>query len=305
MSARSPKLSAVPASRSKLPILKIRLYLVIGVLGLSSLMGMFSTVAWILNKPQAVDTSSNVPYGKGLAELTVNSWLDGVGIYANQLDNVDIRNSKALPHGKVVWDSFTRKSLPAPSNLLYEVHTFMTTIESLDTDGNAVSAATYISVAVAFPGSGEAYIASMPSFRKIPVAESSAVFDYTDLSSLSVPNNANKQVKAWASAFAEDDRDQLKLLSGDTIEGYQYLGMGGFKVGSVVVESAMNSGNTTYGADTWLVRVRINLISADLFNQDTEMDLTIVNGSSGLPKIIGYGPAGSGLMSEAETRVRL
>ena len=305
MSNKNPKLTAIPASRSKLPILKVRLALVLSILLFSSAMGVVSTVAWFVNKPAKVQSETPVPYGKGLAELAVISWLDGRELGGNKFDSFQIKNSKPLTHGPVVWDGFIRKTLPPPSNLVYENHKFITTIPMANDEGATVMTPIYVIVAVAFPGTAEPYVASMPSLRRVSEALSSAVFDYSDLPQENLPSSAVKQVTSWAEAFASDNRDQLKLLTGDTTPGYQFMGLGGFKAQDVSIKSSIYSGNTAYGNDTWLVRVRFTLVSANLFNQDTEMDLTIVDGSSGLPKIAGYGPAGAGLRSSSDTRVKL
>jgi hypothetical protein len=305
MSNKSPRLTAVPASKSKLPILRIRLILVLSTFALSSLMGIFATVAWVTNNKQPITTQTETPYGKGLAELAVISWLDGKDINANKLDTFLINSSKSLQHGPVVWDTFVRKTLPAPSNMIYENHQFITTIPYTNADNIVEMTTIYVVVSIAFPENGSPYIASQPSFKRIKIQPSDASFDYTNISSTGLPGNSIKQVTAWANAFASDNRDQLKLLSGDTTDGYEYPGIGNFTANNVSVISAIYSGNTVYGNDTWLARVRFTLSSANLFNQDTEMDLTIVDGSTGLPKIIGYGPAGSGLRASSDTRVKI
>lgn len=299
---RKPRLTAVPAARSRFPVLQIRLALVLGSLLFAALMGIISTVAWINNKPAAVDLSGNVAYGRGVAQVAVNTWLDGKNVLIPGLKDVTLRGSgKPLPHGDVVWDSFKRQQLPG-SGLIYERHSFITTIDGKNDDGQSVVRLVKVSVTVAFPAGQQAVLAAAPSLEPVDPRSYDGSFDYSDLRPKAVPGNVPAQLQAWAEAYASDDRSALKQLTGDGTAGVEYAGIGGFALDSVSVVNAIPAGATTYGADTWLVRARILLIGANEFSSVSEMDITVVSASSGLPRIVGWGPAGVGLLGPLDTR---
>ncbi|MFM7088855.1 MAG: hypothetical protein ACKOW9_05000 [Candidatus Paceibacterota bacterium] len=296
----NPKLTAVPSARSRLPVLQIRLALILGTLLFASLMGVVSTVAWISNKPAPVDLRGAVAYGKSIAETAAHEWLSGKVISVPMLSNVDLPNSsKPLKFSELAWEGFTRESLP--TGLIYERHTFLTTIESSDEIGYKPIK---VLVVVAFPRGQDAYLAALPSFSPVTQVPVSKVFDYSDLETENLPSNVDDQIRKWASAYAMDERETLKLLTGDSSDGAEYAGLGEFNVSNVKVLSAIPAGDTGYGSDTWLVRVTMTLVSDYGFKTNSEMDITVTEAGSGLPRIVGWSGAGAGLRGGNDTRIK-
>ena len=298
---KEPRLTAIPATRSRLPVLQLRLALVLGSLVLSAVMGVVSTIAWIGNKPPALDLRGAVAYGRAVAEVAAESWLDGKSVALPVLDGIELpQDGKMLPHGSVVWEGFTRESLP--NGLVYERHTFLTTINGVGEDGEPNLKLLRVAVSVAFPNGAQAVLASLPSLESVDNRSSSKVFDYSDLQTEDIPGSVQAQLQKWANAYATDDRSNLQQITGDSTPKVEYVGLGGFIAGTPSVIAALPAGETDYGSDTWLVRSRVPLSGANGFSSEIEMDLTVVEASSGLPRIVGWGPAGSGLRGPIETR---
>jgi hypothetical protein len=298
---REPRLTAVPATRSRLPVLQLRLALVLGSLVLSAVMGIISTIAWIGNKPAPVDLRGAQAYGQAVAQIAAQSWLDGKSVTLPVLESVVIPpTGPGLPHGPVVWEGFTRES--NSSGLVFERHTFLTTVNGVDENGDPTMTLLRVAVSVAFPGTSQAALAALPSLEPVDDRASDKVFDYSDLELDDLPNEVSPQLVEWAKAYAADDRANLKQLTGDSAGGVEYVGLGGFVAEEPNVIAALPAGDTSYGSDTWLLRARIPLQGANGFTSEIEMDLTVVEASSGLPRIVGWGPAGVGLRGPNETR---
>lgn len=301
-----PRLTAVPAARSRLPVLQIRLAAVLGSLLLAAVMGIVSTVAWMTNQPPTPDYRLALPQGKAVAELAAVGWLEGTPLVVPALENVTLPDSP----GKFVYTNFTWEGFNTdvlPNGFPYELHRFIVSqpiqVDSTRTSNRLLR----LTVAVMLSG-GKGYLAAVPAIEPVDMRGVRGVFDYSDVSDNALPGGAQAQVEKWASSWASDNRDQLKLLTGDTTAGIEYPGLGGFTATQTIVENALPAGNTVIGGltyyDAYLVRVRISLTGsgANQFMTESEMDLTVVNASSGLPLIIGWGPAGAGLRGPADTR---
>ena len=295
-------MTAIPATRSRLPLLQMRLTLVLGSLVMAAALGLVSSVAWLANRPEPVDLTPVTAYGRGLAEVVAHSWLDGTPLGVATLEGVALQTGRELQHGSVAWDSFTRSSLPSPSGLVFERHRFVTTVAGVDADGRETWRPVALSVSVAFPDGRQPVLAAVPTLEPITTSGSARVFDYSDLDVDQLPGAAVEQLRRWAKYWATDDRTQLKQLTGDGSADAMYVGLGGFGSAELTVSAALPAGNTGLGADTWLVRARVKVVGANQYTQEMEMDLTVVGASSGLPRVIGWGPAGVGLRGPAETR---
>ena len=292
-------MTAVPAARSRLPILQIRLAVVLGTLLFSSIMGLVSTVAWLSNKPEPVDLRGAMAYGRSIAETAAYEWLSGRTISVPTLSNVDLpSSSKPLKFTDLSWEGFARESLP--TGLIYERHTFLTTIESSNDLGYKPIK---VMVVVGFPRGQDAYLAALPSFTPLTQVPVNKVFDYSDLETANLPGNVYEQLVKWAKAYASDERETLKLLAGDSADGIEYVGIGEFNVSNIKVIASVPAGDTGYGTDTWLVRVMLTLNNSSGFKTESEMDVTVTEASSGLPRIVGWSGAGAGIKGANDTRI--
>jgi len=301
--SNEPRLTAVPASRSRMPILKIRLALVLGSLLVAALLGLVSTLAWLTNSTPAPDPSSMQPKGKGIAVITAEAWLSGRPVLVPALKDVTLPETKApMVHSDLTWEGYVSRTLP--SGIAYELHRLLVVFPFTLDNGMKSNRVMRVYVTVALGADGRPYLATMPSLSAVDMRDGQGRVDYTDLSPKDLPSGAVEQIDAWAAAWATDDRDQLKLITGDTAAGVEYMGLGGFTSEGSQVTAGLPAGDTTYGSDTYLVRVRISLTAggANQYQTETDMDLTMIDTTSGLPRIVGWGPAGAGLRGPSETR---
>jgi hypothetical protein len=156
-----------------------------------------------------------------------------------------------------------------------------------------------LTVLVAVPTDVNPVVAARPFMEPAVYADLAIVADYTDSTlSTALPAPAVGQLRAWGDAWARDDSQQLKLLTGDQTPNVRYVGLGGYVLDEMRVISALDLGD-----DSFLVRIRIVLGSANGSILEMDMDLTVTSASSGLPKVSGWGPAGSGLRTTADVRV--
>lgn len=103
-----PRLTAVPATRSSLPLLTIRRRLVLGTFGLCAATGLFSGVAWMTAEPPPAPVAAQSDQGAAaLARTVVEDYLAARASSVPAAKDVDLDFSKdALP---------TSDSLPSPT----------------------------------------------------------------------------------------------------------------------------------------------------------------------------------------------
>lgn len=300
------RLTAVPAKRSSAPVLQIRLILVLGSLLLAAVAGVVSTFAWLSLSIPEPDLTKALPEGKAVAEIAAKDWLNGE-VLSVPSSGIELpKSANPLPYSALSWDGFTTSSLP--SGVVYELHSFSLQLVEPSPDGKStVKRNMILTVPVSLNSEGDPIIVGFPYMEQSSTKPEEIIFDYTDVASGALPGGASEQITKWAQSWASDNREQLKLLTGDTTGGVEYRGIGGFAPDRVQILNAVPGGNNSYGSDTYLVRVRIFLSSssANKFTTATELDLTLADASSGLPKIVGWGPAGKGLSGPQDTRITL
>lgn len=303
--SRESRLTAVPAKRSSAPILQIRLFIVLGTLVIAAIAGLVSFFAWMSLSIPEPDLTKALPEGKSLSEIAARDWLDGRESTLPAIEGLSLpKSDNPLPYSSLVWDSFTKGSLP--SGFPFELHSFtVQLVEGTDRDGKNIVKSMLMVVPVSFNSDGDPLLAGLPYLEQISTKEAEIIFDYSDVGSAPLPTGATTQISKWAQSWADDSREQLKLLTGDTAPGIEYKGLGGFVADRVQIINALPAGNTIYGSDTFLVRVRVFISSnsANKFSTATDLDLTVTDASSGLPKIVGWGSAAKGLLGPQETRV--
>jgi len=302
-----PKLTAVPAARSRAAVLKVRLYLVLGGLVVTSLIGVFAAVAFLTFDPPVVDVAESKPRGRAVAELSAHDYLFGGALLLPTAPNQEIREGSSVEvFGPLTWDGFERITLA--SGVPAEMHTFLfhrpvrsggTTDETGALVGQQVSYQLMkLTVLVAVPADGNPVLAARPHFVPAEYREVPVVADYTDLDPQPLPATALEQLRSWATAWATDDAEKLKLLTGDQTPNVRYVGLGGYEFTGMSVIASI-----PVAEDAFVVRARLVLAGANGSTLEMDMDLTITAASTGLPNVSGWGPAGSGLTTPADVRV--
>lgn len=271
--------------------------LVFGTLVFAALMGVIASAAWVFNRPAPVAPVATQAEGRGIAELTARAWLSNQALpipAAAAIGSVQ-KSETAYPVELFAWEGFTTSALP--TGLAFEFHYFLFTSPTIDAEGKPVRRTLRITVPIVLTESGPV-LGALPSIDAPALATTTAVqFDYGDLKPRDLPAAAREQLERWATHWAADQRDQLKLLTGDQTGGVEYVGLGGFTVSQVRVINAL-----AFEGDEWLVRTRLSLVGANEYRTEMDMDVTIGSGSTGLPQIIGWGPAGIGIVSPEQIR---
>jgi hypothetical protein len=278
----------IPAARSSAPVLKIRVYAVLGALVVAALCGVFATVAWLANNPDIPDP---VPQPQALAEAAVaaDAFLTGQATTLAVAEGVDRRfgsgdTAVALPGAtRAHWASFTVGEVAGRT---YEVHRFVV----------AGSPPRQLWVTVELTTSGP-ILAASPAVGPLPVApDGRPALDWRELpTETRVTDDLRRVAGEWAAAYAADDRDRLRSLTGD-LEARTYAGLGGFTVESATVVSTVELGDS----GDWVARVRVVLVGAppgeglEGFRGVVEFDLRVADPATGNPKVVAWGPAGSG-----------
>lgn len=303
-----PRLTAVPAARSKAAVLKVRFWAILGSLLFSAGVGIFAAVSFLTFEPEIVDVEASKPRGLAIAKMAAHDFLFGGTLAVPEVSgqNPAVGSAVAVA-GPVTWDRFTRQTLP--NGVPLESHKFLfyrelrepsTTSSTGELiEGIVTLQLMELTVLVAAPTDVNPVVAARPYMTPALYSDLAIKADYSDSSLIApLPSPAVNQLRAWGEAWAADDAQQLKLLTGDQTSNVRYVGLGGYALAEMRVIAALE-----YEADSFLVRVRLALRSANGSILEMDMDLTVTSASSGLPKVSGWGPAGSGLRKPADVRV--
>ena len=304
----APRLTAVPAARSRAAALKVRFALLLTALLLSSAVGLFAAFAFLSFDPPVVDVEATKPRGRAMAELVAYSYINGLALPLPVIQGEQLPESAPVEvKGPLTWDGFDRQALPSGETV--EAHRFLF-YRPINTGGTADAAGqvanqktTYqlmlLTVLVGTPTVGNPVLAARPHFAPAPWRDNSTlVANYSDAEPVTLPTGAVEQLRSWAGAWASDDAEKLKLLTGDQTAGVRYVGLGGYQF----VEMRLIASIRT-AADGFLVRARVVLAGANELKLEMDMDITVDSASTGLPNVVGWGPAGSGITAPADVRV--
>lgn len=301
-----PRLTAVPAARSRAAVLKVRLALLLGALLLSSAMGLFAAISFLRFEVPVVDVDSSKPRGRAVAELAALSYLAGGSLDLPSLNGQQLNDAASVDtFGPITWDGFERSTLPSLEQveshrfLFYRVLPLPPAVEGAPAPTPEYQLMT-LTVLVAVPASGNPVLAARPYFAPAEYRDNNdIVADYTDSAAVAgLPSAAVDQLQSWAGAWASDDYEKLKLLTGDQTPGVRYRGLGGYQFVEMRVISSIRT-----ATDGYLVRARVVLASANGSTLEMDMDITVDSASTGLPNVIGWGPAGSGIAKPSDVRV--
>lgn len=301
-----PRLTAVPAARSRAAVLKIRFWAVFAALIFSAGVGLFAAVSFLTFDPPVVDVNDAKPIGLAVAELAAHDFLSGGTLRLPTVPGQDpVPGSTVAAFGPIAWQGFARYDLPNGTPV--EAHRFLF-YRSLSSPSPATGAAapppTYqlmeLSVLVAVPRDTNPILAARPYMEPALFADAELVTDLSDFElAESLPRTARDQIRSWGRAWATNDTEKLKLITGDQTARVRYIGLGGY----VFDDDFQVLSASEFPDDTFLVRIRVVLRGANESILEMDMDLTVTSASTGLPKVSGWGPAGSGLRTPADVRV--
>lgn len=339
MPKNSPtKWSLVPARRSNEATATKRARRTIVVLLVAALAGPLSFLLTVARGAPELDLSPIVPEGRSIADAAAYQFLTGQPVTvpsANTLDVDDLRFIRGsggkptmpYPTSSITWDRFEKLTFTGPTELVanFEIHKFLVIPaipeasgayleqdpadageEQPTTDPNALRVPQMLEVPILLSSEGPR-LAAAPAFSPwAPASESQyGVADYSDFNTgqtVDVPPQVTAQVSRWAKAYAEDDRETLLTVTGDTNKDHVYMGLGGFTIpaeGSQVQILTATNG----GPETLILRVRVRMqenTTAGAANEEQlphtsvqDFDLFVKNPNSALPPIESWGVAGS------------
>lgn len=291
--------SAIPAARSKAPILQIRLFAVVGVLILSALMGIFSTLAWISNASNPVPTPAPVAQAAGFAESIAQDYLAGRTTtlpVASDLSPDFASQYTSSDRLKVV--SLSRQGFTSVSDNLGVIET--TYFLAVTTQG------TYrLAVPVRLTTKGPV-LATYPTLLPARYKASTGPLDFsnnpypndpyyiTPTTIQTATPNVATSISTWATALAANDTQALYQIVNDPNPSAQpgdYVGLGGF---TLRTKPQILGGYQVPGSELY-VRVRLVMSSSSAKGVilSNDYDLEIANPKSPNPAVVAWGPAGS------------
>lgn len=289
---KRPAWTAVPAARSALPVLQIRLFAVLGSLLLAAMLGLFSFFAWVSNDVPPPNLSGAFAQAGAVAEVVAADFLAGRDTIAPVAAGLDA--SFSLGSAGV-----SRAALPVRSrselswrrvvvlDRLMEYHDYLVT---------TTAGASFVLTVAMELGPRGAVLAAYPTLQPAVYAASGSTkaLDYTEEKSKldGVPAPVAERVGKFAAAWAANDAAVLRDLTGDAgAQPGEYVGLGGFETaGGPQIVSAVPRG------DALVLRVRLVLTapSANGFSMSNDLDLLVLNPNSTIPLIVAWGPAGTG-----------
>lgn len=272
--------------RSSLPVLKIRLYAVLGSLVAAALLGVFSTVAWLTADPPVVDFSSARPFAEGHALAITESWVAGRATTLPVAQGVDARFNETSGGGlRITVRSIT------PSNWVRDVvqgrvvETHYVLVDAAELD---------LLVAVPFLfDRGVPVLAAYPTLLPTGVTGAVAPLEYQEVQNTldSIPQPVRERIAEWGAAYGANDGATMRDLADDTgASAAQYRGIGGLTL-AMTPEIRV-----AVPTETGLVlRVRFTYSStAGVAGLVTDLDVLITAPSTFAPRVVAWGPAGTG-----------
>lgn len=311
-------LTAIPATRSSKPVLKAKLLLVIGFLVLSTLSGIFATVAWMVAAPKAPTPDPTVRRdAQALAEIAVRDFLAGKqsSVPAAKDVLVDFRPQAApgqQPPAPLGYENVVlrfSRMVPADLGRTVELDSFYATVRGADGTETIYDVTVPMllptgygsPVAVHAVNPAGPVIAGSPAIvpANIRGDQTQASAGYSDFPNVvknsDIDGRVVRRVTEWAQIFANacDDRDQrLLALTGDS--GYTYSGLCGYSVTSQDV-SVLGAVAVATPKPGLVVRVGLVLHAPGSNGPtlSTQYDLYVGYTGQDLPPVYAWGPAGS------------
>lgn len=298
--------SAVPAARSSAPILKIKLYTVLGAVLLAAALG---PISFIIASSQAASqgpVTAEVDYAaSGFARLVAEDYLSGRATSVPVSEDVDpyfggsqstAEKRLPLPYSALTLIS-SEESSDAASGQVYEISKFVFLL-----NGKPMR----VDVTMLKTADGPVLAAS-PALRTVDVtAESHERVNYYASATFeegAPPNPAvSTKIQEWAAAYFADDQKTLTDLTGDPMGG-TYAGLGGFvlarnvQISSHVVADPVTipvvNGVTPNEPVYVRVQAWVHPVGAEQSVLSNEYDLLILDAGTAQPKVVAWGAAGS------------
>jgi len=313
MTVNKARFTAIPAARSSAKVLRIRLFLVFTVLGITCLSGIFAGYSYLSFEPEYVDVYAAVPLARAEATVVAEAFMNGTMYSVSVTENMaatfaETKFTKIDKVGPIVWAGFERKNsiIPTVDTHTVEIHRFVY-VRPITTvvDGQSFESVQQMTlhilmyiplyVDVRFPPA----LAALPSIGSGEIFQVGETLDYSDKET-SLSTEVVVKLEAWGKYWAEGNQAGLKEVSGDDDrESTRYAHLGGYTLDSLEVMGLVVGRGGTIN----VVRARLVLIGANGSILNTDMDVTVTKADTGLPEVVGWGPAGAGVLALEDVRL--
>jgi hypothetical protein len=322
--------SSVPAARSSAALLKIKLYIVIGLLLLSSVAGIFAAVLY-LRTPKPVQGPGLESHALGLATTVAEDYLGGVSlsemnsVVQGLNPNLGHTNTSRMAYTSLTFDYFSTGPDPATVNGDYlETYNFIVTTPSGDFSLAVPMDITYSGVGLAANPSILPYInlstnvstgpAGLYSIADATPIANAGLLDYSQdpnpvgcpACAVGTPSPVTQIIDQWASDFSSNSASaqadlQQNVVGDASASPGEYIGLPGFApvtsagvtvVGGVGVTEGY--GTQQIPADIFHVTLVLSPLSAKGFTVSSDYDLVVIDPATTTPHVVAWGPPGSG-----------
>lgn len=325
--------SAIPAARSSLPVLKIRLFLVMGSLLLAAALGLVSTFAW-LSRPNVASGGSPSPHALGFATTIATDYLtdqpvtlmNGLVSGLNPSLGHPVRPDSGMGVTSFGYDTFVTGPNPAYINgdfletYYFDVAThqgnyLLAVPVDVTSTGNSLAAyptlLPYVNLSPSYPSGPPATYGIYSATPNTSATQIDYSHDTNPVGcsgcSSSLPQPVTSVISQWASDFTSTSSaaqaDLQKNVVGDAsaLPG-SYIGLSGVRPLSpsayvTVIGGTQQSttiGTTTYPADIIHITLLLSPTSAKGFTVSSDYDLLVIDPQTSTPHVVAWGPAGSG-----------
>lgn len=290
-----PAWSSIPAARSSLPVLRLRLWLVLGALLASAALGLFSAMAWILDDPAPVDFTQARPRAQGHAVAIAEAWLAGRATSLPVAQGIDPTFNESSGGGAYVTVLSITPVRWTRSNVVgIEVETHYLLVDGKEADFVAVLPFRFVAASANRGYPATPVLAAYPSLLPADPSTVTEALEYQNVELAAdggPPAEVQVRLEQWGQAYAANDGATMRDLADDTAarpESYQ--GLGGMALYGPPEVRATVSTN-----DGLVLRVRFGFIPAGApsgFSMDLDMLVTAPDSTK--PRIVAWGPPGSG-----------
>lgn len=280
-----PRWTAIPAARSSAAMLKVRIWLVLGMLGFAALAGVLAFVGSLSQSdPPTPPAPTPVAVATGDATTAAQEYVAGLPITIPIADGLP---ADALAGRKpmagvdhLTWEGFSRVDT---QGRILEQHRFLLS-------GTTGQRERRLVVPMQIVGN-QGVLAAVPALERVlrPAALPTH-FNWSDVDGQQNPSAPlQAAVSKWATAYLADDRPTLATTTGD-LQSRSYVGLGEFTATASAIEAFVPRADKGLS----LVRVAISATGPGGWTSQLEYDLLVSDADSALPKIVAWGPPGAG-----------
>lgn len=289
-------LTAIPATRSPAKVLKAKQTTVMALLVGCMLAGPLSFVLTVLQSsdPVTSNTVSHPTTVASFAEIVARDYLSGRPTIMPVAEDVDPTFGFAITAETQDAPGFAFESLT-----LYSVRSSIVDQRSLYTSIFRVQTTDGLFDLTIVTGQDAlnlSILVAQPSLTRSTVAASAVAeaprYQLDPNLLADTPGSVIAAAERWAAPFADDDRDQLRLVVGGGPQQGDYVGIGGFALSGrpeILAVVAAEDGSATVRA-----RLVFSQTGANRFQSSSEFDLLVQDYTSADARVVAWGPAGSG-----------